>query len=57
MRALITYAILVTIIEAAIIYSAFTRCLPDTEYRFFMGHGTQGQCLYMDMNSREVYEK
>lgn len=32
-------------------------CLPDTEDRFFMGRGTQGQCLYMDMDSREVYER
>lgn len=57
MRLLIIYAILVTILEAVLIFMALTRCLPDTEDRFFMGRGTQGQCLYMDMNSREVYEK
>lgn len=56
MRILIISSLLSTIIQAAIIVTAFTHCLPDTEDRFFMGRGTEGQCLYMDMETREVYE-
>lgn len=58
MRTLIAWAVIVTIIEAVLIFNAFTRCLPDTEHRFFMGHGTQGQCLYAEGNAAgEVYEQ
>lgn len=57
MRLLICLSILSTLIQAGIIFHAFTRCLPDTPDRFFMGRGTEGQCLYMDMNTRTVYER
>lgn len=45
------------IILALYFIRMFGSCLPDTEDRFFMGRGSQRQCLYMDMNSREVYER
>lgn len=57
MRILIISSLLSTIIQAVLIINAVTRCLPDTEDRFFMGRGTEGQCLYMDMDTREVYER
>jgi len=31
-------------------------CLPDTPYRFFMGRGSYGQCLYRDMLTGDVYD-
>lgn len=52
----ITYLIIVTVLEAGLLIAHFA-CLPDTEDRFFMGRGSDGGCLYMDMDSREVYSE
>lgn len=58
MKALTISAVIVTVVEVTLILIALTRCLPDTPDRFFMGRGSHGQCLYMDMDmeSREVHE-
>jgi hypothetical protein len=58
MKLLRYYALVVIVVEVAIILVALLRCLPDTPDRFFMGRGSQGQCLHAEGNAvGEVYER
>ena len=39
-----------------VVFVVYFHCLPDAADRFFMGRGSIGQCLYLDLNTNEVYE-
>lgn len=51
--------ILILGILAAILWAMAVlsnQCLPDTPDRFYMGRGNNGQCLYQNTNTGEVYQ-